>query len=459
MTRRETFLGRLGAGIATARRSRLVSSAAGVGGLTVAELALGLVAAILLARALGAEGLGIYSLALAAVVLAGLPVQFGLPTLVMREIAHHDSRREAAAVKGVLIFAITVIALMSAVIIPLALFFGDRLAPGLEGAGRAMLPVSVALVPVSALGGIIGAALAGKQMVVIGNLPQKLVRPGFFVIALAAASVLEPGWLTPVRAMALQLTAAAAALAVGGLYFVYHFADVLLLHRASISWRAWSGAMLRLGISNGIHLARGQILLLMTGVLTGAENAGLLRIAQRGVGLVSIGNEIAVFTIAPRVARLTAEGQHEHLQRLLTLTARAGTAFALIIFIGFVFGGHWLIETVFGTEFVAALNALIILAAAVTICTLLGPGAMVMNMLRREGTTALGFLISLISSVSIGALLIPALGPAGAAYGISAGFVSMSIFLWHKARRTVNLDPSAFGLRVETAEKSPGPRT
>ena len=454
MTRRETFLGRLGAGIATARRSRLVSSAAGVGGLTVAELALGLVAAILLARALGAEGLGTYSLALAAVVLAGLPVEFGLPLLVMREIAHHDSEPEAGVVKGVLIFAVAVIALMSAVIIPLALIFGDSLAPGLEGAERAMLPVAIGLIPLSALGRVIGAALAGKQMVVIGMLPQRLVRPGCFAIALAAASVLDPGWLTPVRAMALQLTATAAALAVGGLYFVYHFADVLRPRRASISWRAWSGAMLRLGISNGIHLARGQILLLMTGILTGAENAGLLRIAQRGVGLVSIGNEIAVFTISPRVARLTAEGRHEHLQRLLTLTARAGTAFALIIFIGFVFGGHWLIETVFGTEFVAALNALIILAAAVTACTLLGPGAMVMNMLRREGITALGFVLSIVSSVSVGALLIPTLGEAGAAYGISVGYVCMSIFLWQMARRTVNLDPSAFGLHVRHGNAS-----
>ncbi len=67
VTRPGALLGWLSARAATARRSRFIRSSAGIGGLIVAELALGLVTAILLARALGAEGLGVYSLVLAAV--------------------------------------------------------------------------------------------------------------------------------------------------------------------------------------------------------------------------------------------------------------------------------------------------------------------------------------------------------------------------------------------------------
>ncbi len=457
VTRPDAFFGWLSARVATARRSRFIRSCAGVGGLTVAELALGLVAAILLARALGAEGLGIYSLALAAVVLAGLPVEFGLPTLVMREIAHHDIDRDTGLVKGVLIFTVAVIALMSAVIIPLALIIGDSLAPGLEGAERAMLPVAVGLIPLSALGTTIGAALRGKQMVVIGTLPQKLVRPGAFAIMLGAISMVEPGWLTPVRAMALQLTAAAAALAFGGFYFVRHFSDVLRSSRVSISWRAWGVAMLRLGLSDGIYQAQGQILLLLTGALSSVEDVGLLRIAQRGGGLVTLGSAIVVITAAPRFARLNAEGRHERLQHLLTQVARAGSAVALIGLLGFVVGGHWLLATFFGTDFVAAWSALVILAVAETGRTLLGPGGVLLNMLRQEGVVALGFSISLVTSTSIAVALIPAYGADGAAWGMFFGVTGMAVFLRHKARRRLRLDPAAFGQPIRVGDMKEEP--
>lgn len=288
----------------------------------------------------------------------------------------------------------------------------------------------------------------GRQMVVVGTMPQKLVRPGAFALALGAVLVLEPGWLTPARAMALQLAASSVALAAGGLYFMHHFTETLRRGRASISWRAWVIAMLRLGLSSGIHRAQGQILLLLTGALSSVENVGLLRIAQRGGGLVTLGTAIAVVTAAPRFARLNAEGRHERLQHLLTQVARAGSAVALIGLLGFIFGGHWLLATLFGTEFVAAWSALVILAAAETGRALLGPGGVLLNMLRHEEVTALGHSIALVASTSIAAALIPAYGANGAAWGMFFGLTGMMVFLRHNARRRLRLDPAAFGLPV-----------
>jgi len=439
------LFGRLSARLAAARGSWLLRSTAGVGGLTGAELALGLFTAILLARELGAEGLGTYSLALAAAVLAGLPVEFGLPVLLTREIAHSGGDPDSGVAKGVTIFSVSIVLAMSAVVVPLAFVFGERLVPGLEGADRSILPFAVLLIPVNALCSIAGAALVGKQMVVIGTMPQKLVRPGVFAIALGAVSVLEPGWLTPARAMALQLTASTVALAAGGLYFTYHFAETLRRGQVSISWRAWTGAMLRFGIAYGIRRAQGQVLLLMTGALSSVEDVGLLRIAQRGAGLVTLGSAIAVVTAAPRVARLNAEGRHEHLQHLLTQVARAGSAVALIGLLGFVFAGHLLLATFFGTGFVAAWSALVVLAAAEAARALLGPGGMLLNMLRHEGVTALGHSIALVTSTSIAVILIPAYGADGAAWGMFFGAIGMAVFLRHKARRRLRLDPAAFG--------------
>jgi O-antigen/teichoic acid export membrane protein len=426
----------------------------GVGGVTAAEVILGLLTAILLARALGVDGLGTYSLALAAVVLAGIPVEFGLPNLVMREIAHHDTDPESGAVKGMLIFAALAIVLMSIIVTPLTLVFGGTVVPGLGLAESAMLPVAVGLIPLSALGKTIGAALAGKQMVVSGLIPQRLVRPGIFAIALGAAMLLEPGWLTPVRAMALQLTAAAVALAAGALMFLRHFAGTLRRGRAVISWRIWTVAMLRLGVSTGIHLGQGQILLLITGALAGAENAGLLRIAQRAAGLVGIGTTIAYVASGPHIARLNAEGQHDRLQRLLTLVARVSGGVAALVLISFVFGGEWLLDTLFGADFTAALSAIVILGAAETARALLGPGVILMMMVRREGTAATGFVISLVVGTLIAWALAPLYGADGAAWGMFFGVMGMAVFLWHKSRRVLFLDPSAVGWRVRPENPS-----
>ena len=119
---------------------------------------------------------------------------------------------------------------------------------------------------------------------------------------------------------------------------------------------------------------------------------------------------------------------------------------AVIVLICFVFGGHWLLGALFGAEFLAAWSALIILSLAETARALLGPGAMLMNMVRHEGVTALGFVISLAVSTSTAIALTPAYGADGAAWGMFFGVTGMSVFLWQKARRNLKLDPAAIVL-------------
>ena len=452
MTRFEQITGVSRANISTALRSGFMRNFAGVGGLTGIDLGLGLLIAILLARALGVEGLGIYSLALATVTIAGIPVELGLPNLIMREIAHCEIDPESGAVKGVLIFATVVIVMMCCIVIPPMLMFRGALVPGDELTRNAMLPTALGLIPLSAFGKAIGAALAGKQRIISGLVPQRLVRPGIFAIILVAVSLIEPGWLSPVRAMALHLVAASVALAVGGLLFTRHFMASLRRHRTSISWRVWALATLRLGVSGGIRVGQDQILLLLTGALSGAENVGLLRIAQRAAGLVGLGTTIAYVAAAPHIARLNAEKQHDRLQRLLRLIARASCLVAALVLVCFIFAGNILLDVLFGADFVGALGAIVVLAATELTRAMFGPGIVLMNMARREGTAAVGFAILLVVSTSVGWTLIPVYGAIGAAWGTCAGVTVMAVFIWHKSRQMLFLDPSAFGWSARRAD-------
>jgi O-antigen/teichoic acid export membrane protein len=452
VTRAKRQAERARAGLSRVRHSRLVSSSAGAAFLTFADLILGLVVAVLLAQSLGVAGLGAYSLALASVVLAGLPVEFGLPTLIVREIAGDAGKPKPGAVKGVLVFAITVIGIMSTVVIFLALTLAETIVSGMDATARAMLPVAVAVVPLSALCNLFGFALMGRQKVALGMMPQRLIRPGLFALLLGGAAIVEPGWLTPVRAMGLQLCAVGAAMAFGAFHFWRQFAPVLSGTPAAIAWRPWCGAMLRLGVSTGIHLAQAQVLLLLTGLLGGAEAAGLLRVAQRGAALASLGVGIVTTAISPQLARLHAEDQRDSLQRLLIQGARASGAMAAAVLVCFLFGGVWLLGTVFGAEFVAAWGALIILTATEAARAQLGLGTALMNMVRREGVTAAGYSISLAVSMLGAVVLIPSYGVGGAAWATSFGLMAMSVYIWRRAWRDLGVNPAVIGFAARRGE-------
>ncbi len=445
MTRPGAHWAGLRSGLAALRRSSLARSSAGLGGLTVAEMALGLVVAVLLARELGAEGLGIYSLAIAAVTLAGLPVEFGLPRLVMREIAHAEPASPEA--KGVLLFAATVIGLISVIIVPLVFFVGQSPWTGLGDTTRAILPAAALLIPFSALGRAFSGALGGRHRVARGAMPQRLVRPGAMALALAVLVAIEPGWLTPVRAVYLHLGASVLALGVGLTQFLFLFTDTLRGPRAVIMWRTWLAAMLRLGIANGLKRVEPQLLLLLTAALASTEAVGLLRVAQRGTEVVAASSATVITASAPRIASLYAGGERARLQHLVTLVARISLGISLAGLAFFVVAGPWLIDTLFGTDFASAWGAMIILTVGLSMRTLCGPGPMVTSMLRREDVMMLGFAVSLGVSVGLAALLIAPLGVAGAACAAAAGEIAMAVLLWRRTLRDLGVHPSAFGAR------------
>lgn len=434
---------RLAAALGTIRRSRMARSAFGLGGLTVVEMAFGLVTAILLARELGLEGFGIYSLVLATIAIVGLPVGFGLPGLVTREVAHAGAAADEGVAKGVIVFAVTVIALMTAILLSLVYLADATALLGLDEAERAIAPLAVLIIPVNALKGTLGAALTGRQRIVLGALPERLVRPGAFAFTIAAVVLIEPGWLTPVRAVALQLLATGLALAVAGALFARHFRGCFRAAPARISWRRWIVAILQLGASSGMIKAHPQLLLMLIGALGSLEAVGLFRVAQRGAGLVGAASAIPTTVAGPRFASLHSRNERARLQRLITIVARTSCAAALAGLAGYLLAGPWLLDMLFGAEFLAAWGALIVLTANHAVCVFFGPGVMLMNMLRQEGVTMRGFILSRALSLAAALALIPPLGALGAALANLAGSVSMAVFLRSQARRRFGLDPAA----------------
>src|SRR5690606_12549330 len=98
-------------------RYQLLAAVAGSAGLKLGGLATTAIVAVLLARLLGPEGYGLYSYALAWATMLGIPVQFGIPTLVVREVARLRAYGQWNLVRGLLRLANILVVIATAAII------------------------------------------------------------------------------------------------------------------------------------------------------------------------------------------------------------------------------------------------------------------------------------------------------------------------------------------------------
>lgn len=172
-------------------------------------------ATILLARYLGPSGYGTYTFALALVILVNVPTQGGLPILVVRETAAALARtridllfglwRWAAAITVGLGLTVAIIA------IPLARCLGDHV----DSAASASFLLAILLVPLIVLGNLCGAALRGLHRVLLGQLPEYLLRPWLLLLGIGVFMWLDPDGMRADIAVGLHTLAAAGALLIG----------------------------------------------------------------------------------------------------------------------------------------------------------------------------------------------------------------------------------------------------
>src|SRR5687768_836127 len=83
----------------------LIRAVAGTGAVQLAGMLVTFLVGIQLARGLGVEGYGLYGVAMAILSLASVPSEFGLPRLVIREVAGSAARRDLPALFGVIRWA------------------------------------------------------------------------------------------------------------------------------------------------------------------------------------------------------------------------------------------------------------------------------------------------------------------------------------------------------------------
>jgi O-antigen/teichoic acid export membrane protein len=445
-----------------AGRSFAVSRAAiGSLGLYAASNLLALLTAVWLGNLLGVEGYGIYAYGIAWANVLVAPAALGLDRFVVRGVATYRAADDRSALVGLLRFASRAVLAASLIVGAAALVVGAVVLPGDV---RTTFLLSTALIPLFALTLVRQAAMQGLRHVVLGQMPEFLLRPALLLLGIGAC-VLIGGWASePAGIMAATLVASVLSFAVGTAMLLSHLPADLARVKATIQTRRWLRAALPMMLIGGIWLLNPYVSSVILGSLSGGTDVGLFTVASRAAALVLLPLWAVNAALSPRIAGLAApEGSSlagrgpEALQEMATRGSRLALAAALPIAAALVLFREPLLG-IFGGDFSGAALPLSVLVAGQLVNVATGPSQPLLLMTGHERTAAWVVGAGVALNVGLNFLAIGLWGLNGCAIATAASNIAWNVALVVVAIRVTGVNPCAISLRWVTRGAAPAGR-
>lgn len=428
-------------------RARLVRGTVGSFALKIANTFLNLATGILLARLLGAEGYGVYAFAIALITILTVPSQFGLPTIVIRQVAAYRIKQEWSLLRGLLQRTNQIVLILSLITMMIGGTLIWLLVSHLNKLSLTTFGWALCLIPLFALGALRSAALVGLHQVILGQIPELLIRP-MFLFLLMGGTYLGLGQVaaTPSWTMAMNVIAAAIAFVLGAWWLLLRLPESVKQSTPTYQSRAWLRGALPLFLVGGMTIINNQAGIVILGLLRTAEEVGNFRVAGTGASLVAFSLMAVNSVLAPTISQLYTQGDSVLLQRVVTLSARAILLSSLPLALILVLFGKQLIGIMFGPEFIPAYPTLAILCVGQLVNASMGSVGILLNMTGHEGDTARGRAIATVLNVCLNVLLIPFWGIEGAAIANLASLVVWNMLLALWVRQKLQINSTAFNI-------------
>jgi O-antigen/teichoic acid export membrane protein len=424
---------------------RFLGSATVAAALKAGNAGLLVLAGVFVARLLGPAAYGAYAYASAWALILVLPSLFGTERLATREVAAAEAIGEPSRARGIvrrsfLTAAVASLAVL-AVGLPVAyLALGRSLA--------ATMAIAMLTVPFTAALRLSRAVLQGYLRPLAGQWMESIGALGLFVLAIAGAGFLAPGWLALPRVFALLLAATVLAAGINLALVRSEEARRLAAHPTGLaptagSWRTWLGRCGALAILSTAGIVNSRIDVVMLGSLASLEAAGLYETAARLAQFVSLFLIAANSISAPHLAALHAKGDHAGLQARLRRDSRAILLVSLVPAILLFIAAPYLVR-MYGPTFGPAVGPMRLLILSNLLNVALGPKAMLMYMTGEETRATWGFVAALAVNVTGDLLLIPRFGLYGAAIAAMASQVTWNVVLSYFVKKRLGLRSWAF---------------
>lgn len=409
------------------------------GVLRIVSLPLTALASIIAARVLGVDQYGVYAFALSFVSLIGMPVQLGLPTIVVRETAAARACNNHALVWQVATWAgryILQISLCLSVIVYLCLFF----LPPLAGTERATtLMWAFPLVLLLALANLRSSVLLGFNRIIPSMIPESIVRPTLLIGLFLLLGYWQMGRAP--YAIAANLGATLVAFISGGILLsIYGPKSPNLAQADAESVKRWRDSIIPLSLVGGLQLVSYNTDILMLGLMRSDAEAGLYKVAVSTATLALVGLQVTNIVVKPWISRLYAEKNNAELQKLAAWSAVVAFLTTLPVLVITFFFGRPILIALYGEHYSAATAPLILLLAAQTANAFFGSVGNLLTQTGHERENLRGLIVSTLLNVVLNALLIPWFGIVGAAAATGISIVAWNILFWRSVHRRLNIE-------------------
>jgi len=222
-----------------------------------------------------------------------------------------------------------------------------------------------------------------------------------------------------------------------GVYAIADATSAIVL--IGVAWRVTAGSVGSIGrgqfalrrmapvaVATGIGVLYFRLDLWLLALLRGPRDVAMYGSAYRVLdGVLLAAAAIAALSV-PAVARVGADQQRRVIGRLVGLSLALTVPFA----VGGVIFAHPMIRVLFGARYEAAaglLRLLLVAAVPSAVVTVVAPLAL----LRARGPAVRGFTVTLVTNVGLNLVLIPMMGPTGAAVATLACQAALAAWLWH----------------------------
>lgn len=425
--------------------SRAIRDVAGSLFLRVASTLLQVGLAILVARILPLESFGLYALVMSWVLVLVVPAMVGTTQFVQREIAVARSREQWERVKGLFRWSThTVSAVSFLIFMAASAWILIRIPSG--NSDRYAFWIGFMSIPGLALMQLWQAQLRAWGSVLAGQIPTAIIRPLIFCLLLLVMGIVFANIETTASlVLVVHLTAVLIALGMTVFLKLRHVHIPRSTQPVAEPWK-WFRLSSRFTLLGGLAIINSRIGILMVGDMLGKADTGLFMVAVKGADLLLVGLMAANIALSPRMASFYDAGKIEKLQQMITRTYRIVALITIPVVLLFVFLGDFFLS-IFGSDYVAAWPALIILSFAQLLSVLGGPVGGMLNMAGQERLTMTGIAISVLVNVAANAVLIPIMGINGAALATVLSIFTATLLLTFLCYKRLGIWTPVLGVR------------
>jgi O-antigen/teichoic acid export membrane protein len=391
------------------------------------------VSQLLIARLAGATSYGYYAYALAWVTILAYVAALGFDVSLLRLIPGYRATEQWGLARGALRYAERRGAIAAGAIV--------LIGASLLWISRASLPAeqvrtfffALALIPLWSLLWVSSAAVRAFGGVVAALAPDRIVRDGGLVVVLGLLMFL-PG-LKFSASTVMLLTVACSLLGLLSVRVALHrwrprAVAAAVPEYAAVAWRLTALPLVLISVAETLLNRTGVVLLGWSGQTIAA---GVYALAFNLAMTVMLPRTAVNALFAPLVSELSARGDHQGLQFVVTRTALWTLVSGLCIGLPLMVLAEPLLSW-FGPDFVRGATAMRVLLFGQIVASAFGPQMFLMTMTGNERMAAVLLIGSALLNGVFGVLLIGGMGLTGAAIATSGALVvwnvAMAAFVW-----------------------------